>query len=945
MADERWRRMWDVFHEAVERAPGERAAFLDGACAGDESLRRELEEMLASHEQSPSFLERPDLLEPLLQAEDWAERLVGERIGHYRIAELIGEGGMGVVYAAEQQEPIRRRVALKLIKLGMDTREVIARFESERQALALMDHPHIAMVHDAGVTGQGRPYFVMEMVQGVRITEYCDQHRLTTRERLELFIPVCQAVQHAHQKGIIHRDLKPSNVLVTLQDGKPVPKIIDFGVAKAIEGRLTDRTLQTEHGKLIGTPEYMSPEQGDRDLDIDTRTDVYSLGVLLYELLVGTLPFDPDRLRKAGYAEIQRMIREEDPLSPSTRISTLGDNSGLIAERRSTDPVALRRQLRGELDWIVMKALEKDRARRYGTASELAADVDRHLKHLPVLAGPPSTAYRARKFVRRHRMGVAVAASFLMLLVGFGVAMWVERERVREARDQAERQLVRAQQVSSFLVDLFERTEGSAPGHTITARELLDRKVERLGEELKDQPEVRAALMDAIGEAYQHLGIFDSAGPMLKEGLEIRRELLGDENLALSDSQTHLGVYYHKKSDFEAAEPLLREALATRRRHLDADHPAVAESLSLLGSLLNRMGEYAESEALLREALEIQRRAGRDDSRLTATILSELAALLDKKGDYDAAEPMYREALSVGRGSGHSTVRILGNFGGMLYNKGDYVAAEPILREALAEARERFGDEHPNVQTSLSNLALVLHHMGDYEAAESMYREGLALTRKTHGDVHESVAIGLNNLALLHHDRGDNETAERLFREALAVQRKVVGNDHPNVAFHLNNLARVLHQRGDYDSAERLYHEALDLRRRKLPEGHPSIAASLGWLGQLLTERGDPEGAEPLLREALEIRRKALPEGDWRTAETESQLGGCLVALGRYAEAEPLLVDSHPILEAWRGASFWRTVAALDRIIELYDAWDRADKADEYRARLPEGVRAASGSP
>lgn len=351
-----------------------------------------------------------------------------ERIGPYRILEQIGEGGMGVVYLAQQEHPVRRRVALKIIKLGMDTKEVIGRFEAERQALAMMNHPGIAHVYDAGATEEGRPYFVMEHVPGEPITNYCDRHRLTTKERLELFIPVCQGIHHAHQKAIIHRDVKPSNILVMVQDGKPVPKVIDFGVAKAIEHRLTERTVFTEQGQLIGTPGYMSPEQAEMTgLNVDTTTDVYSLGVLLYELLVGAPPFDPKSMREAGLDAIQRMIREVDPPKPSTRISGLGDEATTVAQKRRTEPATLERQLRGELDWIILRAMEKDRNRRYTSASEFAADVSRMLNHEPVLASPPSTSYRFKKFVLRHRIAVTAGALVIlaMLLGAVGTIVYL----------------------------------------------------------------------------------------------------------------------------------------------------------------------------------------------------------------------------------------------------------------------------------------------------------------------------------------------------------------------------------------------------------------------------------------------------------------------------------------------------------------------------------------
>ncbi|MCH7847728.1 MAG: serine/threonine protein kinase, partial [Planctomycetes bacterium] len=416
-----------ILDRALELNSPEREAYIQGACGDDVELRQEVQAMLRAHEEAGDFLAAPTN-ENTATIPSFPNEKPGTIIDRYKILQLIGEGGFGAVYMAEQQKPVKRRVALKIIKLGMDTKQVIARFEAERQALAMMDHPNIARVFDAGATETGRPYFVMELVKGVPITEYCDTENLSTKDRLDLFIDVCHAVQHAHQKGIIHRDIKPSNVMVTLHDGKPVPKVIDFGIAKATNRELTDKTLFTEYRQLIGTPQYMSPEQAEMSgLDIDTRSDIYSLGVLLYELLTGTTPFDPKRLRSAALGEIQRIIREEEPDKPSTRLSEMsralpsppgrgagGEGSSdsqessiqYIAKHRKTEPARLSRELRGDLDWIIMKALEKERARRYETANAFAADIDRHLGNEPVLASPPSSAYRLRKFVRRNRSSV-----------------------------------------------------------------------------------------------------------------------------------------------------------------------------------------------------------------------------------------------------------------------------------------------------------------------------------------------------------------------------------------------------------------------------------------------------------------------------------------------------------------------------------------------------------
>ncbi len=432
-----------IFAEALEKkTPQERAAYLDEACGSDKKLRAEVEALLESHEQAGSFLETPAFDVTVTFDKSPLTEGPGTVIGRYKLLEKIGEGGMAVVYMAEQEKPIRRKVALKIIKLGMDTRQVIARFEVERQALAMMDHPNIAKVLDAGATETGRPYFVMELVTGVSITEYCDKNNLSTKDRLGLFLQVCNAVQHAHQKGIIHRDIKPTNVMVTHHDGKPVPKVIDFGIAKAINQRLTEKTLFTRYAHIIGTPAYMSPEQAEMsDVDVDTRTDIYSLGVLLYELLTGTTPFGEEELRKAGYIEMQRIIRETEPLKPSTRLSTMGDALTGVAEHRKTNPDLLAKLVRGDLDWIVMKSLEKDRARRYEAADRLALDIQRHLEHRPVLAHAPSTTYRLHKFLRRHRSQAIAALAMVVVAGAITILSIRNRYQVRLAEAEGARQV------------------------------------------------------------------------------------------------------------------------------------------------------------------------------------------------------------------------------------------------------------------------------------------------------------------------------------------------------------------------------------------------------------------------------------------------------------------------------------------------------------------------
>ncbi|MGE3244163.1 MAG: serine/threonine-protein kinase, partial [Pirellulales bacterium] len=514
-----------IFFAALDcESPDEVASYLASACGGDAALRARVELLLAARREAGSFLGGADT--GPLQTGGHLGTVAGSNIGPYKLLQQIGEGGFGAVFLAEQERPVKRRVALKVVKPGMDTREVIARFEAERQALALMDHPNIAKVYDAGATVEGRPYFVMELVHGVPITEYCDECQLPTRTRLELFGTVCRAVQHAHQKGIIHRDLKPTNVLVAIQDGQPTPKIIDFGVAKAINQQLTEHTLMTAFAQILGTPLYMSPEQAELSpLGVDTRSDIYSLGVLLYELLTGTTPFDKQRFRTSSYDELRRIIREEEPPRPSARISTLSaDAVTTLAERRRTDRRRLQQTVRGELDWIVMKCLEKDRNRRYETANGLARDIERYLSDEPVTACPPSVSYRFGKFARRNKVALAAAAAgaavLLMVLVGLAASnrmIAAERTQADEQRQIAQEkaaeeerasqlakaEATKANEVVALMQDMLSAAHpDSADGKNFTVRELLDEFSTGLGERLSDQPEVEATLRQIIGSAY-----------------------------------------------------------------------------------------------------------------------------------------------------------------------------------------------------------------------------------------------------------------------------------------------------------------------------------------------------------------------------------------------------------------------------------------------------------
>jgi serine/threonine protein kinase/Tfp pilus assembly protein PilF len=774
--------------------------------------------------------------------------------GKYKILEEIGSGGMGVVYASEQIHPVRRRVALKIIRLGMDTEQVVARFETERQALAVMDHPNIAKVLDAGATETGRPYFVMELVRGVPITEYCDRHKLATTERLELFVPICQAVQHAHQKGVIHRDLKPSNVLVIVQDDKPIPKIIDFGIAKATGHRLAQRTVFTEQGQLIGTPEYMSPEQAEMSaLDVDTRTDIYSLGVMLYELLAGVLPFDPAALRSAAFGEIQRIIRESEPPKASTRLSTLRETRGEIAQKRKTDLDSLLRQLRGDLDWITMKAMAKDRTRRYASASEMAADIERHLRHEPVLASPPSALYRVKKYVKRHRIGVTAAAVVMVAILTGITGTTLGLLRAVKAEKKAVSEAETAKQVSGFLVDLFKVSDPSeARGNKITAREILDRGSQKMEKELSGQPLIQARLMDTMGQVYQSLGLFNQALPLMKSALETRRNALGDKNLDVASSLLNVGYLLVAKGDYAAAELLLQESLAVRQEILGRDHPDVATSLAALGELNYDKGDLVKAEEFYRASLAIRRQTLGDAHLEVANSLNDLAITLKAKGDYAEAESMYRESLAIRRkvyGEDHPAIaQSLNNLGMYLYQmflnkKNDGTEAEQLLRQALAMNRKMLGNDHPEVSTNLNNLALLLRDKGDYDQAIALFREVMELDRKNLGDAHPYVATRMNNLASALVRKGDYKSAEELFHKAIEIQRKTFLEKSWQIATTQLLLAGCLQAQKRYREAEPLMLEAFPMIKDNFGLGHPRTQAAVKRLASLYEAWGKPDQA------------------------------------------------------------------------------------------------------
>ena len=669
----------------------------------------------------------------------------------YRTVRLIGRGGMGEVWLAEQEAPVKREVALKVIKRGMDTAQVVTRFEAERQALAVMDHPAVAKVFDAGSTPDGRPFFVMEYVEGLPLSQFCDENRLTMRQRLELFQQICAGVQHAHQKALIHRDLKPSNVLVSFQEGEPAPKIIDFGIAKATTAEGSDETMLTQVGVIIGTPEYMSPEQA-MGQPVDTRSDVYALGVMLYELMVGRLPFESKELREGGFDSLRRKISEEDPPRPSTRFQSLGDARFDSAQARKTEPAALQRELRGDLDWITMKALEKEAARRYSSPAALATDIEYHLSYRPVTARPPSARYRAGKFIRRHRWGVALAISLSLALIAGTIGTTVGLLRARH-----ETQKARA--VTDHLIGMVSQANPEkGEGRKVTVADAMDASAGTIGESFKGQPELEMEVRATMAVLYHELGSYTKAEEHLRRALELAEDELG------SNSRFTVGVR------------------------------------GKLGRTLMDAGRYEEAEREMHAVLPIFRKLYGDDHNETLSLMNNLAAVYLHQQFYDQAEPLLLEVTKARRDSLGSddpaTQSAIGNLANLYMFTDRYDEAEPLLRESLIVRRRELGDLHPRTLISTFNLGDLYYRAGTPERAEGLMREALEGFREVSGESHPYSLEALGGLVNVLAELDHLEEAESQARESYRLRAERYGEDHARTVEARDLLNEILERRG-----------------------------------------------------------------------------------------------------------------------------------------------------
>lgn len=1060
MTDDRFARVRRIFAAVLERPPAERAAYLERTCGSDLQLLTEVRDLLRHHDLPSADVPGAPRLRPAPAAPD---ARIGRKIRSFTLRGLIGHGGFGAVYEAERDFP-RHAVALKLLERSPDLApdrwsDRLRRFELEANILSRLEHPGIAHIYEAGTEDLGdgpQPFFAMELVRGVNLIDYANGHRLAPageaaapktvtqqpdhaqapaatpaadprrpddagaavappaasqptapvldlRQRLELMAQVADAVQHAHQKGVIHRDLKPANILVT---DLGLPKVLDFGVARALDPDRRADVERTSPGVVVGTLAYMAPEQARGDPDaVDTRADIYALGVILYELLTGRLPHD---LRGKLPHQALRILIEDEPAPLRSASASARWNPRLA------------RLVRGDVETIVAKALEKDKEQRYASASALAADIRRHLNDQPITARPPSARYQLAKFAKRNTALVAgLAAAFVALLAG-GLTSTVlylraeaeaERAAASELRERGQRRRAETaladvtrsrdetKQVADFQAGMLREIDVEAMGRGIrqgfreqvrqalerqsvgeyphrrkrtadeieaelaeydqragaaqpvdVARRVVDeyvlrRAADTIEKQFADQPLVQAQLRDAIGTTYYSLGLFDAAEPHLRAALETRRRLLGDEHDDVATSLNNLALLLLERGDYVAAETQHREALAIHRKLRGEEHPHVALSLNSWATLLYYKGDRDAAEPLFREALAMRRKLLGNEHEDVARSLNDLALVLQNKGDYVAAEPMLREALAMRRkllGNEHPDVSVsLNSIAELLREKWDHAAAELLFREALALQRKRLGDEHPDVALSLNNLALLMSDKGDLAAAEPLHYEALAMNRKLLGATHPRVLGCLNNLALLFHRKRDYTAAEPMYREVLAMRRELLGDEHPSVATSLHNLGWLMFEKGDFAAAEPMFRESLAIQRKNSGDEHADVATSLNNLASLLRAMGDYAAAEPLYRETLEKRRKLLGDEHPDLALTLNNLAGLLHDKGEHAAAEPLLREALNIYRKKLGDAHLNTLLSSTNLAALLQTADRPGEAVALLSPLEPVARSA----
>jgi tetratricopeptide (TPR) repeat protein len=906
----------EAFAAVLDLPEAERSRFLVRMHAHDPALHADVESLLRAHRAAGRFLESGPPRDAAVLAPP--APVHPATVGRYRILRLLGEGGMGVVYEAEQDLP-RRRVALKVMRPGFAGPELLWRFEQESHVLGRLQHPGIAQIYEADSADNGlgpQPYFAMELICGESLLRYADAQHLNARQRLALMGKVCDAIQHAHQRGIIHRDLKPGNILV---DETGQPKILDFGIARAVN-RDEQAARQTELGQIVGTLAYMSPEQVLTDaLDLDTRSDVYALGVMLFELLTGRLPYTLSR----QLHEAVQTIREEDP-TPLSSIS---------------------RVYRGDIETIVAKALEKDKARRYASAAELAADIQRYLKDEPIVARGLSTAYQLQKFVRRHTALMSgIAAVFGVLIAGVIASSW-EARRARRAEHAAATESANTRAVSDFLQhDLLAQASPASqarpditPDPDLTVRTALDRAAARIAGKFDTQPAVEAAIRQTVGKTYKELGLYPDAQRQLERTLELRNRALGvnhPDTLAAIHSVAEL---YRLQGKYAEAEPMFTQALGLQRRVEGSEHPDTLSTMNDLALLYVFRGQPAQAEPLFTEVVRGRRRVLGEEHPDTLTSLNDLALLYRHEAKYAEAEPLlvkvveHRQRL---QGAEHpDTLTGMNNLAVVYRHQGKFGEAESLLA-TVVEARQRVqGADHHETLASMNNLARVYRDQGKYAQAEPLFAKVLEMQRHVRGEEHPSTLLVMNNLAVLYGYEGKYAQAELLFTKALELQRRVLGQEHPDTQNSEYGLALMYQAEGEYGRAEPLLAKLLAVRRRTLGPEHADTTNVLASLGEIRLYQRRYAEAESLLREALNGQVRKSPDA-WERYDTQSMLGASLAFQSRFADAELLLLSGYDGLVQRKATIPWEYRSASERagkrIVQLYEKWRKPKKAAEW---------------
>jgi len=956
-----------IFKIACQIAsPEARVEYLHQICGNNETILGRVTALLRVYEEESGFLESPLPGVGVTTDRPFIPEKPGTQIGPYKLLQVIGEGGMGVVYMAEQTEPVKRKVALKLIKPGMDSGQVIARFEAERQALSMMDHVNIARVLDAGTTSgepggvsPGRPFFVMELIHGVTITKYCDDNHLTPRERLELFVPVCQAIQHAHQKGIIHRDIKPSNVMITLYDGKPVPKVIDFGVAKATEQKLTERTLFTQYGTMVGTLEYMSPEQAEMSaMGVDTRSDIYSLGVLLYELLTGSTPLIRGRVRGAAYAEVIRLIKEEEPPRPSTRLSESGEALASISAQRQMEPAQLTKLMRGELDWIVMKTLEKDRNRRYETANGFAADVQRYLNDEPVQACPPSAMYRFLKFARRNKVALSTAAVISSALVlGTVMSTWqavratrakhdaevaqhhADQARDNEARQRAAAELARKEEAEQR--GIAEQQRNRAVDAEKLARSNEEKAHEEEQNAKRSADEARAVLeffqekvLAAARPESQEGGLGVAA--TIRDSLDAAEPQIGPafqaQPLVEGSIRNTLGVTYMYLGEAELAIRQFERSRQLRSDNLSSDHPDVLTSMNNLALAYQDVGNLDQAMPLHKQTLEKRLAKLGPDHSDTLISMNNLAMAYQDAGKLDQAVPLFEKTLEKTQAKlgpdDPSTLISMHNLANAYQAAGNLDQALPLLEQTLEKTQAKLGPDHPDTLGSMNSLAIAYKDADKLDQAVPLLEQTLEKTQAKLGPDHPHRLITMNNLASAYQAAGKLDQALPLFEQTLEKTQAKLGPDHRDTLRIMNNLALAYQDAGKLDQAVPLFEKTVEKTQAKLGPDHPSTLTITNNLAVAYQAVGKLDQALPLYEKTLEKTQAKLGPDHPDTLRSMNSLAWGYQGAGRLREAEPLFREAVTGARHKLGFAHPNTQTAVRNLVECYATLRQPEKAE-----------------